>query len=324
MSKLDKEVIYKKLDFFIVSLCDQVPIERTKGTFFYDQFKNFLSTEGFKLNIKDFYDILRTWIEKNPQCRINEKKYGNSIYLEGIIVRSKSDDSIQKYNNYMKNKVKEIRHNKILENGGIVIEKPRKGNNIIKLYTVIKDLPKDVTEWDQHQITIENFEKWYRDFLDKIDPHDPYDAYEILNNAINNFRHAKELKPRNFRRREYDTLLLNVTDKLDFLDSLINKKIHLNQIVGQGLRPGAKLQHTDKSEDEVFDELKRSMHKLMIEEHSEFLSQIIKNSNDEEISLWVNQVYPEEDYDKRKLRKEIIESRIIGDEIIRRENYKMI
>lgn len=296
--------IYQKLNSFILTKCIFSPRTEVKGTFLHGEFVLFLKKSDFHqdLSVKNFYDLMRTWIEKTPEHRIDEKKISGIIYFEGLQVRGKVDNSKKTYNDYMKNKVKEYRYKVAASKGKIIIPKPRKESNITKLYTIDEPLSEEVSEWDQHKITIHNFEEWYQEFLNNIDINDTNKSFKILNHAYNNFRHAREIKPKNFNMKEYLVLESHIKDRLQFLD----EKSNISE---------SKKETLEKTKEQELDEENtyQDMYKLLVEKYKIFLDRWIPTSDDIEIMTWIMTIYPDESQQNHQIRFKLVKDILIDE-----------
>lgn len=212
----EESLFYDKLNKFLTfDNCDFSPSLCTKGTFLHIEFCSFLSREGVSSipGIKLFYDLIRTWIikQKDIKQQIKEHLYSKTIYFLGIEVKGKPDNSKLIHDKIERQRKKEYRHKKA-ENEGREIKERRSKPKLNKLY--VTELPKDVSEWSQYRITIENFESWYHWFINEFRSNDSEEIYLILNQALNNFRHAKELRPREFNNNNFKFLLRHAEDAL--------------------------------------------------------------------------------------------------------------
>lgn len=213
------DVIYKKLDKFLSDSCEFSTQFCTKGSVLHVEFGSFLNKNKVpgSLNIRHFYDLLRKWIinQKDPQMQIKEHSFSKIIYFIGVQIKGKIDNSKAEYDKYRREKVKISRHEKAEEEGRIIRER-KVGPRLQKIY--ITQLPEDVSTWNQNMITIENFEPWYNQFIKNLKDKDPEELILILNTALNNFRHAKGLKPRKFNNNNFESLIHHIESTLLFLD----------------------------------------------------------------------------------------------------------
>ncbi len=215
---MDQEQFYfNHLDKFL-SLCEFSVDANIKGKILYEEFVSFLNSNKIFASpgIKNFYDMIETWIlkQKDPSKQIFRFNYSGVVYLRGLKIKGKYDDSKDKLNQYRREKMREIRQRKAEEEGRIFI--PRKSSLKINLVSIIK-LPDDVSEWNQYKITLENFVAWYNPFLEKYKSMDPDEAELILNQALNNLRHAKELKPKEFILHKYKFIIRHIESTLEEL-----------------------------------------------------------------------------------------------------------
>lgn len=305
------ENFYQQLRIFLESKCEISPISQIKGVFLYKEFLSFLGNQNKirTLDIKTFYELMRLWMEKTPENRTMERKFSNTIYFEGISVKGKIDDSKEKYNEYMKNKGKEHRLKNATKEGRIII--PRTGkvkSNIVKLYSIHKSLPEEVVSWNQHEITIYNFNEWYQKFLKNIDKISFSETLEKLTVAYNNLRHAGEIRPKEFRNKDYSILIRHIESKLDFLES--NTSTKMNVKIEES--PNGTL--TDSELEIIYN----AMYKTLIEKYPNLLDKWIPISNDDEINSWIETTYPQ-DQKYYLIRFQLVKD-ILIDEYSKRNN----
>lgn len=210
-----KEEINKFLTF---DHCDFSPQEIVKGKFLYKEFCQFLDGKKIKEipGIRAFYNLMEDWTIKyiDPDKRITRQNYSGAVYFKGISVKGKYDPAKDKLNKAKREQMKNYRHKKADQEGRIIIQrksypKPQQA--------YVTQLPNDVSEWKQYKITTENFENWYKWFINELKEKDIEEEYQILNEAINNFRHAKEIRPREFDNNRFKYLMRYVEDIREIL-----------------------------------------------------------------------------------------------------------
>ncbi len=309
MEDQKEDLYYQRLNNFLANDCEFVPTEKIKGKFLYNSFIE-TNSDSAKLDLKGFYDLMRTWIEKTIESKIDEVKLSKVVYFQGLRVKGKSDKSIQEYNDKSNIRSKNYRQRKADEENRIIIPRHRRTNIIKKNYNLNESLPVEVIEWDQHKVTIDNFEQWYQSFLVGKNKDDPAESMEILNFALNNFRHARDINPKQFRSTNYDVLIHHVEHQLELLDNEISDRINIKKAIGI----------TNKSRNDVIEELKSEMYKILTVDHFKFFESQIPISKPKEIKQWLSTTFMNENPEKIKFREEVFEE-ILLDENIKRNRY---